>query len=157
MLSSARHPLFQALSPFRVPLLCVIVASTRRLGRGDLLPHLQLPCPDGSVWDYGATTWQRNNLLLLSLPSQTDVADVMYVDQLLKHAAVWMRSETTCVLTREPIDGMPTPGLLIADRWGEIYVVADAPQVCELPGAAEVAEWLRFLEHQCPECQGEVH
>jgi hypothetical protein len=59
-------------------------------------------------------------------------------------------------MTREAVAGVPTPGLLIADRWGEIYFVGTAPRACELPGPLEILEWLRYIEYECPECQGEV-
>jgi hypothetical protein len=35
--------------------------------------------------------------------------------------------------------------------------VTSAPRVADLPSAREIAAWLRFVEIQCPECEGEVH
>lgn len=127
-----------------------------QLQRGDSVPHFALRRPDGSTWDYSATTWQRKNLLLLTLPADTEVADVIYVDQLLKHSADLLALDTTWVLTRETIQGLPTPGVLVADKWGEIYLVAGAPHLSELPAASEILECLRYVEHECPECQGEA-
>lgn len=133
------------------------MALTKLLQRGDPVPHFVLRRPDGSRWEYSATTWQRRNLLLLMLPAHTDVTDVIYVDQLLKHTAELSAFDTTWVLTREPIAGLPSPGVLVADRWGEIYLVAGAPHASQLPPASEILECLRYVDHECPECQGEAH
>jgi hypothetical protein len=43
-------------------------------------------------------------------------------------------------------------GLMIADRWGVLYHAVEARQPSELPGPAEVEEWVRFIAIQCPEC-----
>ena len=42
--------------------------------------------------------------------------------------------------------------LLIADRWGEIYFAQHTRSFDDLPSAAEIEEWTRFLATQCPEC-----
>ena len=47
--------------------------------------------------------------------------------------------------------------LLLADQWGEIFLVqAGAEGEHAFPPPEEVAEWLRFVAIQCPECQGEA-
>jgi hypothetical protein len=43
------------------------------------------------------------------------------------------------------------PGLVVADRWGEIVHVAR-----EVPRVADVLDWLDHLEQRCPECEGEA-
>lgn len=52
--------------------------------------------------------------------------------------------------------GVPTPAVLIADQWGELFVVEDAREEHTFLSAAEVVAWLRYLAMQCPECQGEI-
>ena len=53
--------------------------------------------------------------------------------------------------------GLAGGSLVIADQWGEIFhVEAGGPAVHPFPAPAEVAEWLRFVTIQCPECQGEA-
>ena len=46
-------------------------------------------------------------------------------------------------------------------RWpGHTELLAhltSAPRVADLPSAREIAAWLRFVDIQCPECEGEVH
>ncbi len=43
-------------------------------------------------------------------------------------------------------------GLLVADRWGEIYHLTRAWRAEDLPRVEEVEEWLKYLATQCPEC-----
>ena len=41
--------------------------------------------------------------------------------------------------------------IVVAGRWGEVYHVARAGNVQELPSPRELEEWLQFLATQCPE------
>lgn len=52
--------------------------------------------------------------------------------------------------------GIPVPGVLVADQWGELHLVQDAGAAHRFPAPAEVIEWLRYLAIQCPECEGEA-
>lgn len=52
--------------------------------------------------------------------------------------------------------GVPRPGVVIADQWGEVFAVEAAGGDHAFPPAVEVVSWLRFLAIQCPECQGEA-
>jgi len=52
--------------------------------------------------------------------------------------------------------GIPAPAVLIADQWGELFVVEPAGDDHEFIAPAEVVSWLRYLAVQCPECQGEA-
>ena len=50
--------------------------------------------------------------------------------------------------------GLASGGLLIADQWGELFLVEPMPDGAHsYPAPAEVAEWLRFVAIQCPECE----
>jgi hypothetical protein len=42
--------------------------------------------------------------------------------------------------------------LIIADRWGEVYVARHSTSVSDFPAASEIEQWVRFLATQCPEC-----
>jgi hypothetical protein len=42
--------------------------------------------------------------------------------------------------------------VLVVDRYGQIYDVVEADRPEDLPDAAELEEWTRFLATQCPEC-----
>jgi hypothetical protein len=48
------------------------------------------------------------------------------------------------------------PAVVIADQWGEVYLRHEAGAEHAFPAVSELAEWLRFLAIQCPECQGEA-
>ncbi len=43
-------------------------------------------------------------------------------------------------------------GLLIADRFGEVFLREEADEADALPEPDAVLEWLRYLATQCPEC-----
>jgi hypothetical protein len=47
------------------------------------------------------------------------------------------------------------PGVLIADRWGEVVFSDEAPDVGALPTSQELLDWLTFVRNRCPECEGE--
>ena len=55
------------------------------------------------------------------------------------------------VVTREP-DGQVAHRLAIVDRYGQVYAVTDATDAADLPDAAALEEWFRFLATACPEC-----
>ncbi len=48
-------------------------------------------------------------------------------------------------------DSTPRAALYISDRYGEIYFAAHPERGQALPSAAEVLDWLRFINSQCPE------
>lgn len=52
--------------------------------------------------------------------------------------------------------GIPAPAVLIADQWGELFVVEPAGDDHAFIEPDEVVSWLRYLAIQCPECQGEA-
>jgi hypothetical protein len=64
---------------------------------------------------------------------------------------------TECVITRDVVAGAPSPGIVVADRWGEIVHVARGSQGTPLPEPDELLEWIDYVQHQCPECQGEAN
>jgi hypothetical protein len=43
-------------------------------------------------------------------------------------------------------------GLLVADRYGQIFHVVAAPVGHVFPSARELTEWLKYLGTLCPEC-----
>ena len=124
--------------------------------RGDLIRHFAVTTVDGTPFDYH-DTWQRRNLLLVALSELPLSAPTKrYMTDITDRADALATFETNYVVTIEPIPGIDAPAVLIADRWGEIYLVAHAATVSELPDAAEIFECLRYVAHECPECQGEA-
>ena len=60
------------------------------------------------------------------------------------------------MITRDTVSGIPSPAVIVADRWGEIVHIAAGSQAGELPQAHELVEWVTYVQHQCPECEGEA-
>jgi hypothetical protein len=126
------------------------------LQRGDLLPHFAIKTLDGGVMTY-STIWQRKNLVLVILPGAAlNLRSRAYVSQL---NILWLElssQQSECVFTQDSVPGLPGPGALIADRWGEIVHVAGGSDVADLPTPEDLLDWIRYVEIQCPECEGEA-
>ncbi len=63
-------------------------------------------------------------------------------------------SAAEVVVTTSAIEGVPQPGAVVADRWGEIHHVTTIDPTA--PDLDDLVEWVRFVRMQCPECQGEA-
>ena len=122
------------------------------LQRGDTVPHVQVRTVAGDTFSY-STIWQQRQLLLVALP---DGDFDTYVRELTSRHADFDSLESTCVITRDPVPGLPAPGVLIADRWGEIVHTETARAVADLPVAPQLLEWLAYVRIRCPECEGET-
>lgn len=48
---------------------------------------------------------------------------------------------------------LPVPAVVVADRFGEIWAAWAAGPRHFFPSAAEIHDWLRFVEFQCRECE----
>jgi hypothetical protein len=125
------------------------------LQTGDLVPHFAVTTFSGESFDY-SDIWQRKNLVLVLLPHANSAATTKFVDQLIAQMSELTTDDSACVITRDGISGVQRPGIVVADRWGEIHHVADGKTVDDLPGPDDVIEWLRYVQHQCPECEGEA-
>ena len=122
------------------------------LQRGDQVPRFEVRNLQGDPFSY-ATIWQRENLVLVTLPEDVELSDPSGFASLTRDFA---ERETVLVITRDRIAGLPTPGAVVADRWGEIVHVAAAPDVNGLPAASELIEWIDYVRIRCPECEGEA-
>ena len=125
---------------------------TSPLQPGHRVPHFELRDVDGRPVRY-ADTWQRRNLVFVSLPENQGGE---YVAELRARAPAFDELECTWVAAHEPLPGLAAPGLLVADRWGEIVHIATPPSVRDLPPANLLLQWLEAIEHRCPECEGEA-
>src|SRR5687768_12217921 len=123
------------------------------LQKGALLPHFNVTTLTGGRFAY-SDIWQRKNLVLVSLPREQSRANADYVSQLQTSAPAG--DDTVFVITRDSLPGLPTAGVVIADRWGEIHHVTHAARVEDLLSPQELVEWLRYVQSQCPECEGEA-
>jgi len=122
--------------------------------RGDLVPHFTVKTLQGDEFSY-ATSWQRRNLVLVALPVADSESASRYVSELTARGAEFGDSDADCVITQDRVQAIPSPAVLVADRWGEVIHIAAPPDVQDLPKVEEVLEWLRYVQSRCPECEGE--
>ena len=120
----------------------------------DLMPMFTARTVSGTPVRY-QDVWQRRNMVLVILPEGDPTASA-YASSLRTLIESVVSSDTTVVITTTVIAGMPCPGVVVADRWGEVYYVQAAAQASELPSADELIAWVRYVQVQCPECQGET-
>lgn len=126
---------------------------TARLAVGSSVPHFVVSTAGGREVRY-RDVWQRRTLVLVRLPPDDQEAAAEYERALRSPPDLLAPYAAILVVTRDPIPGLSAPAFLVADRWGEIQHVAHDLQA--LPDRTELADWLQYVEQQCPECQGEV-
>lgn len=118
------------------------------LQRGHFVPFFDVEAADRTRRVY-RDLWQRRTLLLVSVaPAGVDAA------QIAARLRERVGDDAEVIVTADAVEGLPRPGVLVADRWGEIVHVAPID-----PAAIDVddlADWVRFVQIQCPECQGEA-
>ncbi len=119
------------------------------------MPHLEIGTITGEAFSY-AFIWQRLNLVLVTLPSGADDTGDAYGRELAARRLDFDARASVCVITRDAVPGLPAPGALVADRWGEIVYVTTVATPDGLPSAEQLFEWLDYLAQRCPECEGEV-
>ena len=125
------------------------------LQTGDLVPHFTVTTSSGENFDY-SDIWQRKNLVLVLLPHAESPSSTKFVNQLTAQMSDLTGDDGACVITRDRVSGVPSPGIVVADRWGEIHHLAGGKTVDDLPRPDDLIEWLRYVQHQCPECEGEA-
>jgi peroxiredoxin len=125
------------------------------LQRGHQVPHFDVTRRDASRFRY-SEIWQRRNLLLVLLPAESSPDCARYEAQLAKHAQTLTLHNAESVISSDPVAGLRAPGVLIADRWGEVCFAHEAARIADLPSPEELIEWLEYVQHQCPECEGEA-
>ena len=101
------------------------MTDARILQTGDQVPHFAVATAEGEVIRY-STLWQTRNLVLVTVPPG---AHERYVSALHDHAEQFLDLETACIVTATRIAGVPTPGVIVADRWGEIVHIAASATV----------------------------
>jgi peroxiredoxin len=48
--------------------------------------------------------------------------------------------------------GLTSPALVLADRWGEIWAAWQCGPGHQFPSQQDILQWLSFIQAQCPEC-----
>ena len=118
-----------------------------------LVPHFTVRDLDGSRVAY-ADIWQRRTRLLLQHAPGHAAADA--VDDLRRRRAEIEGHAAMLVITTDEVSGLTPCAVLVADRWGEVHFAVQGRRPSELPSADELIDWLRYVQVQCPECQGEA-
>jgi hypothetical protein len=126
------------------------------LAVGDLLPHFRVADLRGRPFVYRDAAWQRRNVVVVRLPAEPSAADEPYLSALAARADAFDACTAVAVATRDPIEGMPGAGVVVADRYGEIFHVEQARDIASLPPADALVEWVEFVQRQCPECRAEA-
>ena len=124
-------------------------------GAGDSVPFFEITDTRGEHVRY-RDLWQRKNLLLVMVPHQRPLFATVLA-RLQARMPELTSHDTAVVFTSDAVAGLPRPGVLVADQWGEIHYLAAIE--ADQPSAADpdaLLEWLRFVWYQCPECQGEA-
>jgi hypothetical protein len=125
------------------------------LQRGDSVPHFEVKTIGGELFTY-STIWQRRPLVLVALPTAESEAPGTYVSQLSGLRSEFTAKDAECVVSADHVPGIPSPAVVVADRWGEIVHVATASQVDDLTSPEELLDWVDYLDRRCPECEGEA-
>jgi hypothetical protein len=124
------------------------------LQRGDLVPHFTVRTLRGDEFSY-ATIWQRRNLVLVALPATDSEPARSYVSELTARGAEFSAGDCDCVITHDRMHAIPSPAVLIADRWGEVIHIEAKSDIRDLPQVDDVLEWVGYVQRRCPECEGE--
>lgn len=124
------------------------------LQRHDLVPHFEVTDLGGSRVAY-SSIWQRKRLVLAILPDW-DATSRHYADRLMASFRELNDDGTECIVTRDAVEGLPIPVVVIADQWGEIAHLVHSLHVADLPPPSELIDWVRHVQHRCPECEGEA-
>ena len=109
---------------------------------------------DDRVVDY-RELWQRKQLVLVSLAANDDTRTA-YTKSLLAKMPALTLADTVLVVTSDAVPGVPQPGVVVADRWGEVRFVADGSRATDLPESNVLADWVASIGMECPECEGET-
>jgi peroxiredoxin len=123
---------------------------------GDSIPHFDVTRISGSRIEY-TSIWQRKNLVLVLLPATESPESMSYISRVADRLPDLTAYDTECVVTRDVVSDVPGPAVVIADRWGEVCKVWTGSNVADFPDVDAILEWLRFVQMQCPECEGESH
>jgi hypothetical protein len=124
------------------------------LERGDSVPHFDLHSAFGEPFSYGSI-WQHHNLVLVTLPTGQAESAQHYTTQIASFLPEFNARNAICVVARGTVAGVAGPGILIADRWGEVVHVEAHDEVADFPPLRELLEWLDYVQIRCPECEGE--
>jgi hypothetical protein len=122
--------------------------------RGESVPHFEVRSLEGDPFRY-STIWQHKNLLLVTIPT-LDFETSAYALDVTARVREVGDQDVECVITQDPVPGVSSPAVVVADRWGEIVFAVEKSDVSDLPEPEELLESLTYLRNRCPECEGEA-
>ena len=96
----------------------------------DLMPMFRATRADGTLVHYD-DIWQRKNLLLICLPHD-DPTGGAYATSLSVLEPTLAEYDAVLLITTTRIEGVASPGVVVADRWGEVYY-APGGRLCIRP------------------------
>jgi hypothetical protein len=115
----------------------------------DLIPMFSVTSREGGTRVDYRDVGQKNNLVLVTL-SKDDPAAKAYATSLVALETEMASEAARVIVTATSIEGIPSPGVVVADRWGEVYYVQAANRAAELPGSGELMEWIKYVRNECP-------
>jgi hypothetical protein len=116
---------------------------------GEQVPRFDVTTLDGTRISYAATLWQRMNLVLIALGTEESPDADGWLEEIAASLPELSAHDTAVVITRDPVPGLPSPVVVVADRWGEVYFAGTADRIAGLASPAEIIEWLRFFQMIC--------
>ena len=125
------------------------------LHTGELVPHFTVRTIDGDAVEYSAI-WQHRNMVLVTLPPEEADPGRDYADAVVARRSELGHENAVGIVTHDAVPGVPSPGVLVADRWGEIAFIAGADRPADLPSIDELMQWLHYVQIRCAECEGEA-
>lgn len=110
------------------------------------VPHFVVRTVDGATVDY-RSIWQMRHLLLISLDDAAASGPFVAVaDDLAARRPDLDTLQASLVVTRDPIVGVSRPGVVVADRWGDIYATIDGTALTD---ADDLLDWVGLAQKQC--------
>jgi hypothetical protein len=115
------------------------------------LPHFVVRDTTGATVDYGGSIWQRQHAVVVSLPpdprgTTADAAD--YLSRLRLACADLAHAPIAYIVTTDAVPGVPSPGAVVADRWGEVVFVSPADEPGP-PAPEDLAAWAKMAAMRC--------
>ena len=122
---------------------------------GQLVPHFEVADVTRGRVSYVEHIWQRRILVLLTIGSGAFKSGGISGTELDALRRRLLGHDAELVATRDHIDDVPAAGVVIADSWGEVAFVEEGPAASLVHEPSRILEWVQYLQHVCPECEGE--
>jgi hypothetical protein len=117
------------------------------------VPHFEVTDVDGRQIRYADDVWQHHNLVFVALDPDRPEQSERYARDLRTRSGDFAAADTAVVISRTPIHGLPSPGVIVADRWGEVvYTFQPDDRHPAMPDSDQLLDWVTFVREQCPEC-----